>query len=103
MWPSSPRVQEGVHYRFDLYTRCGVGNAIVDFDASLWFIPPPGLDRPTVLGLSQPAQPGVITLIDDTTSRFISDEGPVIEFLRHRGSTIVPRCALGGIAHSEDP
>ena len=97
VWPSSAPVEAEVPYRFELYTRCGVGNAIVDFDESLWSIPPPGLRPSTVIGLEEPADPGQMMLLDENTARFVTSEGAFIEFLRVEDSRIYPRCALEGV------
>ena len=97
VWPSSGPAEMEVLYRYKLYTECAVGNAIVDFDGSLWFIPPPGLDTAMVLGLDRPEASGTITLLSQSYARFASNESEIIEFARAEGSRVYPRCALDGI------
>jgi hypothetical protein len=36
VWPASAPVDFGEHYRLTVHTHCGVDNAPIDFDGSLW-------------------------------------------------------------------
>ncbi|MDQ6709754.1 MAG: hypothetical protein M3Z11_04270 [Candidatus Dormibacteraeota bacterium] len=93
--PHSAHVTPGVHYRFPLYTHCGLDYPVaVDFDGSYWDPtgkasggngnPPPGYGNAI--------DNGIMTLISPTSARYQSQNGMVMNFTRHPGSRVSGLC-----------
>jgi hypothetical protein len=92
VWPASAPVDPGDHYRFTVHTHCGVDNAPIDFDGSLWDYEGPELTRGPEGDLEDPEDEGVITLVAEDEAEFTSEHGTVVTLQRHDGPKVIPGC-----------
>jgi hypothetical protein len=97
-FPNSSPVTPGAHYRFSLYTHCGLDwPAAVDFDGSFWDPVEPaavsgGSGNPPA-GFANPIDRGIMTLTSPTRARYQSSEGIVVQFGRHPGPRVSSSCS----------
>ena len=96
--PRSSRVSIGTHYRFQLYTHCGLDwPAAVDFDGSFWDPTGPGPasdgNGNPPRGYGDPLDDGVMTLLSPNQAEYRSARGPVMRFSRHPGAQRASPCA----------
>ena len=86
-WPvyraKSKPAEIGVAYRFRLSTHCGVDH-FVDFDGSFWRAvhEAAAIDRGDYRKLDPLTERGTMTLLAPDRSRYASNNGPVIDFVR---------------------
>ncbi len=91
VYPRSGRVIQGVVYRFDLYTHCGLDFPVaVDFDGSFWdpIGPEPASDgsgNPPA-GFDNPTDNGTIQLLSHDLAEYLSRSGTVLRFRRSTSS-----------------
>jgi len=96
-FPNSSPVTLGAHYRFSLYTHCGLDwPAAVDFDGSFWDPVDPaavsgGSGNPPA-GFANPIDRGIMTLISPTRARYQSSHGIIVQFGRHPGPRVSSSC-----------
>jgi hypothetical protein len=95
--PRSSRVTIGAHYRFQLYTHCGLDWPIaVDFDGSFWDPAGPGPasdgNGNPPPGYGNPFDHGVMTLRSQDLAEYRSAGGPVMRFSRHPGTRRAYAC-----------
>ena len=94
---TSAPAQLGVPYGFSLWTHCGLEEAPIDFDRSMWtIIDPPAVE---VIGEDQvrlpfddPAAAGTITLVGANEATFRATEGVVVHLVRHGPSKELVTC-----------
>ncbi len=96
-FPRSGRASVGVHYRYQLYTHCGLDwPPAMDLDGSFWDPTGPGPSSdgsgnpPT--GYGNPYDQGTVTLISPTLTQYRSSSGAVMQWSRHAGPIISSPC-----------
>lgn len=90
---SSP-VPVGSTIAYQLSTRCGLGQSLVDMNGTLWKpynIPAQELNAPPS-GMRVPTDSGTLTLVSPTVVRYASSTGRVIDFEPLSGMLTVAGC-----------
>jgi len=95
VFPSSPRVERGVEYRYTLYTHCGLDSK-VDFDGSLWDYsgpgpPDDGSGNPPA-GFDNPFDHGTMRLTSGDIAEYRSSAGFVAKYRRRDNPKQVQMC-----------
>lgn len=91
MKPISVEVEEGVAYRFELYTHCGVGH-FVDFDGSFWDALGGTEEGSSRHGFDDPTDKGIMTLISEDRAEYMGSTDKKVMFERHRGHFVTLGC-----------
>jgi hypothetical protein len=96
--PQSAHVQQGIPYRFSLYTHCGLGYPIaVDFNGSFWQPTDPSMASPQngnpPAGFANPTDQGVMILLSASQAEYHSSHGAVVEFRPRQGSVTTALCS----------
>ena len=96
--PRSAHVPVGVHYRFTIYTHCGLDwPPAIDFNGTFWrpIGPGPASDgsgNPPP-GFADPVDHGVMTLRSPTLAEYHTAPGTVMRFAPRNGSQRAAMCA----------
>lgn len=97
-FPQSSHVTIGVHYRFTLFTHCGLEWPVaVDFDGSFWrpIGPGPASDgngNPPP-GFANPVDHGIMTLLSPTLAEYRTSSGTAMRFSRRTGEQRAAMCS----------
>jgi hypothetical protein len=89
-WPHSAAVEEEVRYHMSAYTHCGL-DYLFDFDGSFWEVAA-APDEPRGSVLNDPADQGVVTLVDPDTALYESSLGAEFRLIRIAGPRDVDVC-----------